>query len=274
MNVPLAAGINAALIDESGAVLAFVMITPNTRRRCLSAFALGLLGAQRWARAQTPAFPSRPITVVVPSQPGGGFDLIGRAIAEGLGRQFGTGAIVENRTGSGTLVGTQSVAAAAADGYTLLVGGLSNLAFNAALYKNPRYDALTDFATIGLVGAYPYVLVVRADLPVNNYSALFHWKATRPIDTSRPSTTGGLPSSSRRALRRTDANSRVGGRTADRWLPSAGTHTKYPDSRHQKLLARTVFGACTSAAKGTFFETTLFRCARGAFAPARAPNPA
>ena len=152
--------------------------TPHTRRRCLNAFALGLLGAQGWVRAQAPAFPSRPITVVVPSQPGGGFDLIGRAIADGLGRHFGTGVVVENRTGSGTLVGTQSVAVAAADGYTLLVGGLSNLAFNAALYKNPRYDALTDFATIGLVGAYPYVLVVRADLPVNNYGALLqHLKA-------------------------------------------------------------------------------------------------
>jgi tripartite-type tricarboxylate transporter receptor subunit TctC len=124
-------------------------------------------------------YPSRAVTIIVPSTPGGGFDLIGRVMAEALGKQLRSSFVVENRTGSGTLVGTQAAASAAPDGYTLLVGGLSNLVFNAGLYASPKYDR-NDFTTIAMVGSNPYLLVARADLPVNSYQQLLQLIRKQP----------------------------------------------------------------------------------------------
>lgn len=125
-------------------------------------------------------YPSRPVTIVVPSTPGGGFDLVGRVMADAMGKQMGGKSfVVENKTGSGTLVGTQYAAAAAPDGYTLMVGGLSNLVFNAGLYKAPKYDR-SDFTTIALVGTNPYVMVARPDLPANSYQQLLQMVKAQP----------------------------------------------------------------------------------------------
>ena len=136
-------------------------------------------------------YPSHAITIVVPSTPGGGFDLVGRVMGEALGKQLGKSFIVDNRTGSGTLVGTQHAAAAAPDGYTLLVGGLSNLVFNAALYNSPKYDR-SDFATIAMVGSNPYLLIARPDLPANSYQQLVQLIKAQPdkitIGTAGPGT--------------------------------------------------------------------------------------
>ena len=92
-----------------------------------------ILGMEHPLAAQD--YPSRPVQIIAPSAPGGGFDLVGRILADGLSGQFGRPFVVENRTGGGTLIGTQAAAVAAADGYTLLVGGLSNIALNPALQK-------------------------------------------------------------------------------------------------------------------------------------------
>lgn len=130
--------------------------------------------------AQSQEFPSRPITIIVPSTPGGGYDLVGRVLAEAMGKQLGgKSVVVENKTGSGTLVGTQYAAAATPDGHTLMIGGLSNLVFNAALYKNTKYER-TDFTTIALVGSNPYLLVARPDLPVNSYQQLLQLIKSQP----------------------------------------------------------------------------------------------
>src|SRR6266511_2512701 len=114
---------------------------------CLACFA---------AHAQD--YPSRPVRVVVPSAPGGGFDLVGRVLAQKLGEQTGQAFVVENRPGAGTLVGTQLVARSAPDGYNLVVGGLSNIALNMGLYREPGYDALADFTCAGLVVSHSYTL--------------------------------------------------------------------------------------------------------------------
>jgi len=116
------------------------------------------------ARAQD--YPSRPVRVVVPSAPGGGFDLVGRVLAQKLGEQTGQAFVVENRPGAGTLVGTQLVARATPDGYSLVVGGLSNIALNMGLYREPGYDSLADFVPIGLVVSHSYTLLARKDLPL------------------------------------------------------------------------------------------------------------
>jgi tripartite-type tricarboxylate transporter receptor subunit TctC len=110
-------------------------------------------------------YPTRPVRVIVPSAPGGGFDLVGRVLAQKLAEQTGQPFVVENRPGAGTLVGTQLVARSVPDGYSIVVGGLSNIALNMGLYKEPGYDSLADLVPISLVVSHSYTLVARKDLP-------------------------------------------------------------------------------------------------------------
>ena len=122
--------------------------------------ALTLLQASAWAQK----YPERPVRIIVPSGAGGGYDLMARAVARKLTEQLGESFFVENRVGAGTIVGTQAAATAAADGYTLLVGGPSNIVFNAGLYKNLPYDPARDFVAVNLVVTQPYALLARADI--------------------------------------------------------------------------------------------------------------
>ena len=148
----------------------------NRRTACTVA-ALALFGS---VDAYAEDYPSRPISIVVPSTPGGGYDLVGRVLADAIGKQLGgKSVVVENKTGSGTLVGTQYVAAANPDGYTLVIGGLSNLVFNAALYKQTKYER-TDFVTVAMVGTNPYLMVARPDLPANTYQQLLALIKSQP----------------------------------------------------------------------------------------------
>ena len=109
------------------------------------------------------AFPSKAIRVVVPQPAGGGFDFVARVMADKLAQRFTHGVVVENRTGSGTLVGTDMAAKAPADGYTLLLGSVSNMVLNAGLYKNLSYDPVRDFEPLGLAVGYSYTLVARKE---------------------------------------------------------------------------------------------------------------
>ncbi|MCW5655578.1 tripartite tricarboxylate transporter substrate binding protein [Hydrogenophaga sp.] len=128
-----------------------------------------------WAQAN---YPNRPIRVIVPQPPGGGFDFVGRALADRLATPLGQAVVVENRTGSGTLVGTDAAAKAAPDGYTLLTGSVSNMVLNMGLYKNLPYDSLKDFEPVGLAVSYSYTLLARNGLPFNNLAELVaHAKA-------------------------------------------------------------------------------------------------
>ena len=114
--------------------------TAGPRRRQFVAAALGLgLVARPGAQA---AYPDRALRIIVPQPPGGGFDFVSRVLAERLAKQLGQAVVVENRPGSGTLVGTDLAAKAAPDGYTLLTGSISNLALNMGLYRNLPYDSL------------------------------------------------------------------------------------------------------------------------------------
>jgi tripartite-type tricarboxylate transporter receptor subunit TctC len=168
----------------------------STRRRrslslagtLLTAFSLGALVALPVA-AQS--FPSKPIKVVVPQPPGGGFDFVGRLLADRLGKQFGQAAVVENRPGSGTLIGTDAVAKAAPDGYTLLVGSVSNLAINPGLYRNLPYDSLRDFEPVGLAVAYSYTLMARKDLPFASLKELVAHAKTNPTKLTYASAGNG-----------------------------------------------------------------------------------
>ncbi|HSV52413.1 MAG TPA: tripartite tricarboxylate transporter substrate binding protein, partial [Burkholderiaceae bacterium] len=117
---------------------------------------------------------------IVPQPPGGGFDFVTRVLAERLGKQLGQSVVVENRPGSGTLVGTDLAAKAAPDGYTLLTGSISNLALNMGLYRNLPYDSLRDFEPLGLAVSYSYTLMGRKDLPYGSLKELIAYAKANP----------------------------------------------------------------------------------------------
>jgi tripartite-type tricarboxylate transporter receptor subunit TctC len=125
-------------------------------------------------------YPTRAIRVIVPQPPGGGFDLAARTVSEPLAQLLGQPVVVENRPGSGTLVGTEAAAKAERDGYTLLLGALANLALNPGLYKSLPYDPQRDFVPIGLAVSFPYTLVARKDLPQNSLKELVDYARANP----------------------------------------------------------------------------------------------
>jgi tripartite-type tricarboxylate transporter receptor subunit TctC len=124
-------------------------------------------------------YPERPVRIIVPIGAGGSYDFVGRLLANRLSELMGQSFFVENRTGAGTLVGTQSAATAPADGYTLLVGGLSNMVFNFALYQKVGY-APNDFVPIALVYTFPYVMVSRSDLPQKSLAEIVSYARQSP----------------------------------------------------------------------------------------------
>src|SRR4030081_2274204 len=133
------------------------------RRASAWTIVLALLIVGGATRAQT--YPDRPVKIIVPIGPGGSYDLVGRHLSDVLSKRMGQTFVVENKPGAGTVVGTQAAAQSEADGYTLLVGGLSNMAFNSALYSKLGYDPRKDFVPVALVYKFGYVMVGRKDLP-------------------------------------------------------------------------------------------------------------
>jgi tripartite-type tricarboxylate transporter receptor subunit TctC len=104
-------------------------------------------------------YPNKPIALVVPQAAGGTNDIVARLIAPAYGEAIGTSIVVENRPGAGGNIGTQGVARAPKDGYTILLTINSAQAINPALYKNPGFDPINDFVPLYYIGATPYVLV-------------------------------------------------------------------------------------------------------------------
>lgn len=152
------------------------MTSHLTRRQMVIATSALLTGLP--AAAQD--FPSKPLRIVVPQAPGGGTDILARNLAVRLTELLKQGVVVENRTGAGSLIGTEFVARAPADGHTLLMGGIFNMVMNKALIKNLSYSPENDFVSLGYVSAYPFVLLTRPDLPVNSLAELAAYAKARP----------------------------------------------------------------------------------------------
>ncbi|MFL5098402.1 MAG: Bug family tripartite tricarboxylate transporter substrate binding protein, partial [Xanthobacteraceae bacterium] len=112
--------------------------------------------------AQTPDdFPNRPIRIIVPQAAGSGIDLQARTLAQKMGELWGQPGIVENRPGANAIIGTDAVAKAAPDGYTLVYAPVSAVTTNVLIYKNLPYDPLRDFAPITQTVANPLGLVAN-----------------------------------------------------------------------------------------------------------------
>jgi len=150
------------------------------RRTILRALpAAGFLSVASGAWGQG-AYPNRALRVIVPQPPGGGFDFVARALAERLGKALGQSVVVENKSGSGTLVGTDAAAKAEPDGYALLLGSVSNIALNMGLYDKLSYDSLRDFEPVGLAVSYSYTLMARKDLPLNSLKDVVAYAKANP----------------------------------------------------------------------------------------------
>jgi tripartite-type tricarboxylate transporter receptor subunit TctC len=126
----------------------------------------GLVAAQ--------AYHTKTVRILVPAQPGGGLDLIGRTVAEQMGKAFSQSFIVENVSGGGGTIATQAVARATPDGHTLMVGYVGTHGTNPAVRKVP-YDAIRDFTAIAMVGGTPNILVVHPSVPANSLKALIEY---------------------------------------------------------------------------------------------------
>jgi tripartite-type tricarboxylate transporter receptor subunit TctC len=113
-------------------------------------------------------YPTRPIRLVAPFAPGGGTDISARILAEGLSPVLGQTVVVDNRPGAGSILGSDIVAKATPDGYTLLLGNIS-MAFNAALYKKLPFDALKDFIPVSLVTDQPNILVAHPAVAAKSF---------------------------------------------------------------------------------------------------------
>nr|WP_236598271.1 tripartite tricarboxylate transporter substrate binding protein [Alicycliphilus denitrificans] len=134
----------------------------------------------RWAWAQSSdGYPSRVIRVVVPFTPGGGTDVVGRALMEALSRELGQAIIVDNKPGGGTVIGSDLVAKAPADGYTLLLT-TSALAINDSLVPKLPYKTARDITEVGLICTGPNVFVVRPDSPYRSVADLIQAAKARP----------------------------------------------------------------------------------------------
>lgn len=136
-------------------------------------------------------YPNKPVNLVVPQAAGGTNDIVARLIAPPLGDALGTSIVVENRPGAGGNIGTQSVARAAKDGYTLLLTINSAQAINPALYKNPGFDPVNDFVPLYYIGATPYVLVAPPGSPLKTLADVVATAKKRPGELSYASAGNG-----------------------------------------------------------------------------------
>jgi tripartite-type tricarboxylate transporter receptor subunit TctC len=152
--------------------------------RTTVAIAGAVLGAGVQAQTSTStgsaqAYPTKPIRIIVPFAPGGPNDILGRILAQKFGETWGQQAIVENRAGAGTIIGTDVVAKAPPDGYTILITSVST-ATTPSLVKKLPYDTLRDLAPVVLMAASPNLLVVHPSLPARSVRELINVAKARP----------------------------------------------------------------------------------------------
>ena len=142
---------------------------------CIASLSSGLLQAQ--------TYPSKNITIVVPTAPGGANDAMARIIAQGLSQKMGQPVIVENKPGANGAIASEFVARAAPDGYTIMFGYIATHGINPALQRL-KYDPIADFEPIGMVANSPTLLVATNNLPVSNAKELVALLKAKPDSIS------------------------------------------------------------------------------------------
>src|SRR5262249_10678881 len=166
------------------------MKLPRRQFLHLAAGAAALPGVSRLARAQ--AYPSRPITMIVPFAPGGLTDVIGRVLAEGMRTSLGQPVIIENVGGANGSIGTSRVARAAPDGYIIVVGIWNTHVANGAIYTL-QYDIVKDFEPVLLLADAPLLLVASKAVPANDLKEFIGWLKLNPDKSSMATVGAGSP---------------------------------------------------------------------------------
>jgi len=146
---------------------------------CTSAFAQG--------------YPNKPIHIIAPFPAGGGYDFLSRLLGAEMSRTFGQPVVVENKAGANGNIGTDAVAKAAPDGYTLLMGGNSPLSLNVGLYPKLPYEPVKDFETISRVATQPNLLAAHPKVPVKTVAELIQYAKANPGKLTYASNGNGSP---------------------------------------------------------------------------------
>ena len=164
------------------------MKLPRRQFLHLAAGAAALPAVARLAWAQT--YPTRPVRIIVPFPAGLATDTIARLMGQSLSERLGQPFVIENRTGAGGNIGTESVVRATPDGYTLLLVGLSN-AMNATLYKKLNFNFIREIAPVASIGGAPYVMVVNPSVPAKTVPEFIAYAKANPGKINMGSTGSG-----------------------------------------------------------------------------------
>jgi len=154
--------------------------SPHPRRVTLALALFGTMVALATAQAQPKKYPDRPIRLIVPFPPGGGNDILARAVGQRLSESLGQQVIVDNRGGAGGMLGGQIAASADPDGYTLFLGSLGSLAHNPALRPNNPYNPPRDFAAVSMLATSAFILVVYPGVAANSLKELLALARAKP----------------------------------------------------------------------------------------------
>ncbi|HKA45778.1 MAG TPA: tripartite tricarboxylate transporter substrate binding protein [Burkholderiales bacterium] len=147
------------------------------RIACLTACAVAMLAP---VRVQCAPYPDRPVRLIVPFPPGGGNDILARAVGARLAEALGQQVIIDNRGGAGGMIGASIAASSDPDGYTLCLGSMGGLAHNPALRPNLPYDPPRDFAGVSLLATSPFILVVNPAVPATSVKELIALARAKP----------------------------------------------------------------------------------------------
>jgi tripartite-type tricarboxylate transporter receptor subunit TctC len=159
------------------------------RMRLVGSICVFLLGLSSPALAQD-AYPSKPIRIVVGYAAGGGNDIIVRVMQPEMSKGLGQPVIVENKPGAQSIIAAETVAKAAPDGYTILMGPSGPMTINPATYSKLPYDARRDFAPISLICQFPLIVAVSAALPVKSIKELIEYAKANPAKANYSSSAG------------------------------------------------------------------------------------
>ena len=145
------------------------------------------------ATGYTQSYPAKPIRYIIPFAPGGGQDLVGRALAPRLAEGLGQQVLIDNRPGGGTILGAELAARAAPDGYTIFMGSNTSMSINPNLHAKLPYDPIKDFAPITRIATAANMLVVHPSMPVRSVKALAAFAKARPDQLNYGSSGSGTP---------------------------------------------------------------------------------
>ena len=161
---------------------------PRRKFLHMAAGAAALSAVSRIARTQ--AYPSRPVRIIVPFPAGQASDTVARLVGQSLSERLAQPFVIENRTGAGGNIGTESVVRATPDGHTLLLMGLSN-AMNATLYKKLNFNFIREIAPVASIGGAPYVMVVNSSVPAKTVPGFIAYAKANPSKINMGSSGSG-----------------------------------------------------------------------------------